>query len=125
MAFGLQCLDPTDTPVYGQVVHNQVIKNDGVTDRSAFTDVYNNTLSGYQTGIVDESNSDTIADNWIWSDDGAFGPQVTASGPWLTPIDIQSFPDTNPLVYGDHCNGKLTTPPYPGQAGAPSPVSPG
>jgi hypothetical protein len=55
--------DPTATPVYEQVLNNRIVKDDGVTNHTPYGDQYGNTYAGYQTGIVDESNSDTIADN--------------------------------------------------------------
>jgi V8-like Glu-specific endopeptidase len=45
---------------------------------------------------------------------------MTPPGPFLAPIDIQSYPTTSPLIHANTYNGRPTTPPYPGQSGAPT-----
>lgn len=108
---------PSSTPTDEQIVDNTIIKNDGVTNTTPFSDYYGNTYAGYQVGITDEADSDTIAGNQIWSTDGAFGPSVTPPGPFLAPIDVQSYPDNSPVVYGNTYNGAPTRPPYAGEPG--------
>jgi hypothetical protein len=111
---------PTATPVHEQILDNQIAKDDGITNQAQYPDYYNNTYAGYQSGLTDESNSDTIAGNSMTSRDGAFGPSVTPPGTWLTPIDIQSYPDINPHVWGNTYNGRPTNPPYAGEPGGPT-----
>lgn len=58
--------------------------------------------------------------NAIAGSDGAFGPRVAPPGPFLVPIDIQSYPSSDPLVHANTYNGQPTSPPYPGEPGAPT-----
>jgi hypothetical protein len=127
------CELPTTTPTRAQIVANLITKDDGVTNTAPEIDDYGNCYSGYQAGIQDSGNSDTIAYNAIAGSDGAFGPQVvplfppeppcgspsSPAPPFLVPIDIQSYPSSNPLVRASTYNGQPTNPPYPGEPGAP------
>jgi hypothetical protein len=117
-----QCVNPAPTPTAEQIVANLITKDDGLTNTSTDIDQYGNAYAGYQAGIQDSGNSDTITHNTIASSSGAFGPQMTPPGPFLAPIDIQSYPTTSPLIHANTYNGRPTTPPYPGQPGAPTPA---
>lgn len=127
------CSLPATTPTRAQIVANLITKDDGVTNTAPESDSYGNFYCGYQAGIQDSGNSDTIAYNTIAGSNGAFGPQVVAMAPpepscdspssppppFLVPIDIQSYPTSNPFVYANTYNGQPTNPPYPGEPGAP------
>lgn len=115
------CSTLPTTPTNILMSDNVIIKKDGITNTAAYYDNYNpNPYAGYQVGIADESNGDTIAGNQIISDNGAFGPQVSPTGAaFLAPIDIQSYPTINVEVHGNRLNGRPTRPPYPGEPGAP------
>ena len=115
-----QCVNPAPTPTAEQIVANRITKDDGITNTATEIDQYGNDYTGYQAGIQDSGNSDTITHNTIASSSGAFGPQMTPPGPFLAPIDIQSYPTTSPLIHANTYNGRPTTPPYPGQSGAPT-----
>jgi hypothetical protein len=116
-----QCVNPAPTPTAEQIVANRITKDDGITNTATETDQYGNAYAGYQAGIQDGGNSDTATHNTIASSGSAFGPQVVPPGPFLAPIDIQSYPSTNPIIHANTYNGRLTTPPYPGEPGASSP----
>ena len=119
-----QCVNPAPTPTDEQIVANLITKDDGLTNTSTDIDQYGNRYAGYQAGIQDGGNSDTITHNTIASSSGAFGPQVVPPGPFLAPIDIQSYPTTSPVIHANTYNGSPTTPPYPGEPGAPTPGRP-
>jgi hypothetical protein len=120
---GSQCVNPAPTPTAAQIVANLITKDDGITNTATETDQYGNEYTGYQAGIEDSGNSDTITHNTIASSSGAFGPQVVPPGPFVAPIDIQSYPTSNPIIHANTYNGRPTTPPYPGEPGAPTPSS--
>lgn len=113
------CTASTTQPTYEQFDNNMIVKNTGITVTSRYTDQYGNNYSSYQTGITDTGDRDAIFDNHIFSSDGAFGPSVKPPGPFLAPIDIQSYAAIDPWVRGNTYNGRLTNPPYPGEPGAP------
>lgn len=113
------CLLPATTPTQAQIVANLITKDDGVTNTEPQCDYYANCYRGYQAGIQDSGNTDTIAYNAIAGTDGAFGPQVAPPGAFLVPIDVQSYPSSNPLIHANTYNGQPTNPPYPGEPGAP------
>ncbi|MGO9790570.1 MAG: hypothetical protein ACLP8S_14080, partial [Solirubrobacteraceae bacterium] len=119
-----ECVNPAPTPTAEQIVANLITKDDGITNTATETDQYGNAYTGYQAGIQDGGNSDNIVHNAIASSSSAFGPQVVPPGPFLAPIDIQSYPSTNPIIHANTYNGSPTTPPYPGEPGAPTPGRP-
>jgi len=113
------CANSTTAPTDEQITGNVITKNDGITDTAPYTDQYGNNYAGCQAGIADQgSDGDTITANLIQSSDGAFGPQVGPPGPFLTPIDIQSYSPVDPHMSGNLYNGQPTRPPYPGEPGA-------
>jgi hypothetical protein len=113
------CANSTTAPTDEQITGNVVTKNDGITDTAPYADQYGNNYAGCQAGIADQgSDGDTITANLIQSSDGAFGPQVGPPGPFLTPIDIQSYSPVDPHMSGNLYNGQPTRPPYPGEPGA-------
>jgi hypothetical protein len=118
-----ECVNPAPTPTAEQIVANLITKDDGITNTATETDQYDNAYAGYQAGIQDGGNSDTIIHNAIASSIGAFGPQAVPPGPFLAPIDIQSYPTTSPVIHANTYNGRPTTPPYPGEPEAPTPSS--
>jgi hypothetical protein len=115
-----ECVNPAPTPTAEQIVANLITKDDGITNGATEIDQYGNAYAGYEAGIQDGGNSDTIVHNAIASSGSVFGPQVVPPGPFLAPIDIQSYPSTNPIIHANTYNGRLTTPPYPGEPGAPT-----
>jgi hypothetical protein len=118
-----RCVNPAPTPTAEQIVANLITKDDGLTNGATEIDQYGNAYAGYQAGIEDSGNSDTITHNTIASSGSAFGPQVVPPGPFLAPIDIQNYPTSNPIIHANIYNGRPTTPPYPGEPGAPTPSS--
>ena len=117
-----QCVNPAPAATAERIVGNLITKDDGITNTSTEIDQYDNAYAGYQAAIQDGGNSDTVIHNAITSSSGAFGPQVVPPGPFLAPIDIQTYPSTNPIIRANTDNGRLTTPPYPGEPGAPTPA---
>jgi hypothetical protein len=69
--------------------HNNTISNDAVTNVSGFGDG-----RGYQAGVDDVGNGDEITNNRI----SGVGYATQDSPVFIRPIDIESFPTTNPTV---------------------------
>jgi hypothetical protein len=106
------CVASATTPTNDDVHGNVIAKNDGVTNHSPFTDEHGNAYTGYQVGVADTGDKDHVDDNRISSTDGAFGPLVTPGGPFLAPIDIQTYPPIDAHVDHNTYNGAPTNPPY-------------
>lgn len=106
------CVASATSPTNNQVHDNVISKDDGVTNHSPFTDEYGNPYTGYQVGVGETGNNDQVHDNKISSTDSAFGPQTTPGGPFLAPIDIQTYPPINTQVHNNTYNGSPTNPPY-------------
>ncbi len=106
------CAASAATPTNNDVHGNVIVKDDGVTNHSPFTDENGNAYTGYQVGVADTGNHDRINDNKISSTDGAFGPSVTPGGEFLAPIDIQTYPPIDSHVHNNTYNGAPTNPPY-------------
>lgn len=102
----------------GNEVHqNTISKTDGETDHSPFTDQFGSSYTGYQVGIADTGNGDQIHNNEITGTvvggtDTAYGPQTTPGGPFLAPIDIQTYPPIGSHVHNNTYDGQATSPPY-------------
>jgi hypothetical protein len=115
-------LDPTcstapATATDNHVVGNQIVKNDGETNQSPFSAENGSNYTAYQVGIADTGNGDSIIHNSITgtvlnATDTAFGPLTTPGGPFLAPIDIQTYPPLNATVVGNVFDGQPTSPPY-------------
>jgi hypothetical protein len=54
----------------------------------------------------------TITGTGVLGADTAFGPQTKSGGPFLAPIDIQTFPPVNSKVNDNTYDGSKTNPPY-------------
>lgn len=106
------CSTAPSTQTNNQVHDNVIVKNDGVTNHSPFTAENGESYTGYQVGVADTGNGDQVHDNKISSTDGAFGPLVAPGGPFLAPIDIQTYPPINAQVHNNTYNGAATNPPY-------------
>lgn len=112
------CSTAPSTPTNVRVDANLITKSDGLTNSFSFTaengDDY---VGGYQAAISDTGNHDEILLNVIvgtkvGSTDTAFGPETTPEGPFLAPIDIQTYPPVNTLVAFNAYDGHATNPPY-------------
>lgn len=110
--FDPTCSTAPSTATNNQVHDNTISKNDGVTNHSPFTDENGNPYSGYQVGVGETGNNDQVHNNTITSTDGAYGPLVTPGGPFLAPIDIQTYPPVHTQVHNNTYNGAPTNPPY-------------
>jgi hypothetical protein len=106
------CTTAPSNQTNNQVHDNTIVKNDGVTNNSPFTDEFGRAYTGYQVGVGNTGNNDQIHDNHVSSTDGAFGPSTTPGGEFLAPIDIQTYPPTGDQVHGNTYNGSPTNPPY-------------
>ncbi len=86
------------------VVEGNRISNDAVTNQSPFTDYHGTLFNGYQAGIDEQGNSDTLKNNTI-SGTG-YAPQQTPPQPFVLPIDTVSYPtinvDLNNNSYDNH-----------------------
>ena len=115
--FDPTCSTAPSTHTNNQVHDNTITKNDGETNHSPFTDESGKSYTAYQAGISDTGNNDDIHNNRITGTvaagvDSAFGPQTAPGGPFLVPIDIQTYPPINTKVHGNTYDGKPTNPPY-------------
>jgi hypothetical protein len=111
------CSTAPSSPTNNQVNNNTIVKNDGETNHGAFSDEAGNPYTAYQVGIGVTGNGDNIHNNTITgtvvgSTDTAFGPQTTPGGPFLAPIDIQTYPPINVTVNHNTFDGGPTNPPY-------------
>lgn len=103
------CSLPPAQPTHVNIHDNAISKNDGVTNH---TTAGNSPYTGYQVGISDIGNGDDIHNNTITDMGGAYGPLTAAGGPFLAPIDVQTYPTTNPKVHNNTFDGHPTNPPY-------------
>jgi hypothetical protein len=92
------CTAPATT-VTNLQARNNTLTNTAISNVGPET--FNSTnYSGYQAGIDDIGNGDSIIGNSI-SGVGYTPAQTTANGPYIQPIDIYSFPTINPTVSGN------------------------
>ncbi|HVB05735.1 MAG TPA: hypothetical protein VNF07_05760 [Acidimicrobiales bacterium] len=104
------CVASATTPTDNEIHGNSIDKTDGETNHSPFTDAAGNAYTGYQVGIADTGNSDTIHDNTITGTivggaDTAYGPQTAPGGNFLAPIDLQTYPAVNAKVHDNRFDG--------------------
>jgi hypothetical protein len=118
--FDPTCSTAPNTRTDNQVNDNSITKDDGETNHSPFTDEAGRAYTGYQVGVADTGNGDTIDNNTITGStprfpylDTAYGPQTVTGLPFLAPIDIQTYPPINAHVSGNTFDGFPTHPPYP------------
>ncbi|HZD64466.1 MAG TPA: hypothetical protein VE152_00035 [Acidimicrobiales bacterium] len=107
-----------NTPTDIHIDNNCISKTNGQTNMSGFT-AENPHLqyTAYQVGIADSGNGDHIDNNCINGTvvngkDTAYGPQTKPMGPFLAPIDIQTYPPKNVHVHNNYFDGSPTNPPY-------------
>lgn len=90
------CSAPATTRTNDEAKNN-VIRNNAVTNQGV--NVLNSqTYNGYQAGIDDIGNHDSITSNEI-SGAGYVPAQTTPPGPFVEPIDTTSFPTIHPIVH--------------------------
>lgn len=90
------CVAPATTRTNDEA-ENNTIRNDAVTNRGV--NVLNSkTYNGYQAGIDDIGNHDSITGNTI-SGAGYVPAKTTPAGPFIEPIDTISFPTIHPIVH--------------------------
>jgi hypothetical protein len=117
--FNPACTSTATSPTNIEINNNTISKSDGETNHSPFTDQYNNAYTGYQVGISDTGDNDQVHNNTITGTPGttpgtdtAYGPQTTPGGPFLAPIDIQTYPPAAAHVHDNTYDGSPTYPPY-------------
>ncbi|HLH65902.1 MAG TPA: right-handed parallel beta-helix repeat-containing protein [Solirubrobacteraceae bacterium] len=115
--FDPTCSQAPSSPTDTRVVANEVVKSDGETNQSPFTAQDGSSYTAYQVGIADTGNGDSVVHNAIVGTvasgaDTAFGPLTTPGGPFLAPIDVQTYPPLNASVQGNVFDGAPTSPPY-------------
>jgi len=115
--FNPACSQAPATATNNHVVHNVIVKNDGETNQSPFTAQDGSSYTAYQVGIADTGKGDSIVHNVITgtvvnATDTAFGPLTQPGGPFLVPIDVQTYPPLDASVHGNVFDGKPTSPPY-------------
>ncbi len=78
---------------------NNTISNNAITNKSSFS-TSTATYTGYQAGINDIGQKDSISHNTI-TGIGYTPAQLTPGGPFIIPIDTISFPTNHPRVRGN------------------------
>ena len=92
------CSAPTSQNTNNKASNN-TISNDAITNKSSFS-TSTATYSGYQAGIDDIGQNDSISHNTI-TGIGYTPAQLTPGGPFIIPIDTISFPTNHPRVRGN------------------------
>jgi len=90
------CTAPAHTETNIQVVGNWM-RNTKVSNVGGPAVINGQTYYGYQAGIDDVGNNDTIAHNTIVG--AGYKSHTTPGGPFVLPIDTVSFPTIDPHVY--------------------------
>lgn len=97
--FESDCSTPAAT-VTGDEARNNIIRNNAITNRGV--NVLNSkTYNGYQAGIDDIGNHDSILYNTI-SGAGYVPARTTSPSPFVMPIDTTSSPTIHPIVLGNN-----------------------
>jgi hypothetical protein len=117
--FNAACTISTTSPTNIEINGNTIGKSDGETNHSGFFDQNGNFYAGYQAGIADTGVNDQVHNNTITGTPGttpgtdtAYGPQTAPGGPFLAPIDIQTYPPVTAHVHNNTYDGSPTSPPY-------------